>query len=82
MVRTQIQLTEEQARKLRALARDEGVSVAEIIRRSLDSLLEQKTPDRSELYARAAQLVGRFEDVDKAADLAEKHDDYLDQSYE
>ena len=39
MVRTQIQLTEEQARRLKALAAEQGVSMAELIRRSVDTVL-------------------------------------------
>ncbi|WP_245606083.1 ribbon-helix-helix protein, CopG family [Thermus amyloliquefaciens] len=34
MVRTQVQLPEEQAQRLRALAQEEGVSLAELVRRA------------------------------------------------
>ena len=47
MVRTQIQLTEEQARRLRAMSAEQGVSMAELIRRSVDALLNGGSPDRS-----------------------------------
>ncbi len=40
MIRTQIQLSEEQARTLKKLAAKEGKSVAELIRASVDILLE------------------------------------------
>lgn len=81
MVRTQIQLTEEQARKLRARAREQGLSVAEVIRRCLDKTLADKEPERTQLYARAARLIGRFEDIQGATDLASDHDRYLDEGY-
>lgn len=35
MVRTQIQFTEEQARKVRRVARERGISMAEVIRRCI-----------------------------------------------
>jgi len=82
MVRTQIQLTEEQARRLRAAAREQGVSLAEMIRRFVDCGLEEASAGRKEMYARAAALVGRFPDKEAARDLAEQHDRYLDEAYE
>lgn len=81
MVRTQVQLTEEQARKLRRLARQEGISLAEIIRRYVDDGLAGQTFDRSGLYRRAAGLVGRFPDVGGARDLAGGHDRYLEDTF-
>ena len=43
--RTQVYLTEEQRRRIDAIAEAEGVTMAEIIRRALDSYLEDETPD-------------------------------------
>jgi hypothetical protein len=40
MIRTQIQLTEEQARRLKAMAAERGTSVAELIRQGVDDLLQ------------------------------------------
>ena len=82
MVRTQIQLTEGQARRVRRLAEEQGVSMAEVIRRCLDQVLESGEPDRVALYARAEAVVGRFEDRSGADDLARRHDDYLATSFE
>ena len=79
MLRTQIQLTEEQARLLRAAARREHVSVAEIIRRCVDASLGETEQTREELYARAASLVGAFADREDAADVSIAHDRYLDE---
>lgn len=81
MVRTQIQLTEEQARRLRRAAVEEGVSMAEVVRRCVDLALEERRPDRTELYRRAAQLAGAFRDRDGASDLSADHDRYLEDAF-
>ena len=82
MVRTQIQLTDAQARLVRRLAEERGVSMAEVIRRCLDQALEAGEPDRSALYERAEAIVGQFEDRSDAHDLGRGHDDYLATSFE
>lgn len=63
MVRTQIQLTDQQARRLRAQARDRGLSLAEVIRRCVDKGLAEEMPDGATLYDRTARVVGRFHDL-------------------
>lgn len=78
MVRTQIQLTEEQSQTLRKLAAREGVSVAELIRRSVDRLIQELEHD--EKWRRALSIVGRFDAG--AEDVSENHDDYLVESYQ
>ena len=82
MVRTQIQLTDTQARRVRRLAQERGVSMAEVIRQCVDNLLESGEPDRSALYDRAGAIVGQFEDLSGARDLSQAHDDYLADSFE
>jgi hypothetical protein len=82
MVRTQIQLTEQQARRLRKEARQQGISLAEMIRRCVDQTLAGEKADRARLYERAAGLVGRFADRKGATDLARGHDRYLDKAFE
>ena len=82
MIRTQIQLTDQQARRLRTQARDRGLSLAELIRRCVDRGLADDMPDRASLYERAARLVGRFHDRQRARDVSSKHDRYLDESFE
>ena len=82
MVRTQIQLTEQQARRLRDQARDRGVSLAEMIRRYVEKGLSEETADRGALYERAARVVGRFRDRRGARDVSSKHDRYLDEAFE
>jgi plasmid stability protein len=82
MVRTQIQLTEEQARQLRVRAREQGLSLAEVIRRCVEKGLSEEAPDRAALYARAARLVGRYRDRRGARDVSTRHDEYLDEAFE
>jgi len=81
MIRTQIQLTDEQARKLRRRAKQQGISMSAMIRRCLDESLEDGALDRSGQYARAARLVGRFPDRGGATDLAAAHDRHLDEAF-
>ena len=78
MVRTQIQFTEEQMRRLRRRARSEGVSVAELVRRLVERGIGEEAPGRQALYHRAARVVGAFRDREGASDVAERHDEYLD----
>jgi hypothetical protein len=82
MVRTQIQLTEQQARRLRAQARERRISLAEMIRRYVEKGLAEEAPDRAALYDRAAGVVGRFRDRRGARDVSRTHDRYLDEAYE
>lgn len=81
MVRTQIQLTEQQARRLRAQARERGLSLAEIIRRYVEKGLSDDVSDRGGLYDRAARVIGRFRDRRSARDVSSKHDRYLDEVF-
>lgn len=81
MIRTQIQLTEAQSSRLREVARRSGVSAAEIIRRSIDRFLEQgaTTPPVATTRLSALEVVGRFHSGH--SDVADRHDDYLDEAY-
>ena len=81
MVRTQIQLTEQQARRLKAHARKRGLSLAEIIRRYVEKGLAEETSDRSTLYDRASRLVGRFRDRRGTRNVSSQHDRYLDEAF-
>lgn len=80
MVRTQIQLTEDQAKRLKRRAAEEGVSLAELVRRGVEVYLQEK-PGASdkERRQRAIQAAGRFSSGRR--DLADKHDKYLAETY-
>jgi hypothetical protein len=76
MIRTQIQLTEKQAKTLRRIAAAEGVSMAQVIRRTLDTLVtSDRLPDREELKRRAVAAIGAGHAAEK--DLSTRHDVYL-----
>ena len=80
MIRTQILLTEEQARALRELAIEEGKSMAELIRLSVDTLLRSRVVlDSEERKQRALRVIGRY--TSGLNDLALDHDRYLEESY-
>lgn len=80
MVRTQIQLTEEQARAVRELAQREGRSMADLVRESLDARLRQRTVvDRKALKGRARAVAGRFRSG--VTDLGAHHDRYAAESF-
>lgn len=75
MIRTQIQITPEQARSLKRLAAREGKSVAELIRLSVDNLLRSGgIKDQEALRQKASAAAGKFNGPEN---LAEHHDSYL-----
>lgn len=79
MVRTQIQLTEEQAEKLRELSAVRRESVASLIRKAVDQLIVSGNPDRSTLYRQAASVVGKYQ-TDRD-DVSIHHDRYLEEAF-
>lgn len=80
MVRTQVQLTEDQHRRLKEAARTRDVSLAEVVRRSVDAWLAEQGRDGSrELVERALSVVGRF--ASGLTDVAERHDEYLAEDF-
>lgn len=82
MIRTQIQLETRQERAVKQFARRHGISMAEAIRRCIDSALADHDDDGlAARYDVAAKLVGAFQDGEDATEVAEKHDDYLDEAF-
>jgi len=80
MVRTQIQLTERQAQALKKLAAEQDVSVAELIRRSIDALIESSDGrSEEERWARALSVSGMFRSG--YSDLSVNHDKYLAEDF-
>jgi hypothetical protein len=80
MVRTQIQLTEEQSQILKMRALEQGISMAELIRRCIDSYIRSiNQPTLDERRQRALSVVGRF--TSKETDLSTEHDRYLAEVY-
>ncbi|MCK4338192.1 MAG: CopG family transcriptional regulator [Candidatus Aminicenantes bacterium] len=80
MVRTQIQLSEEQAKRLREISLERHESVASLIRKAVDLFLNSGRPGRTDLYRQAAAVVGKYETAE--SDVAVNHDRYLDEDFE
>ena len=80
MIRTQIQLTDEQAEQLRALAARFDVSAAEVVRRLVDqagrSTVTQREEDRR---ARALSVIGLFSSG--RADVSAEHDRHIAEAF-
>lgn len=73
MVRTQIQLTENQAKTLRRLSASRNLSVAELIRRAIDAMIKASPlMDPEEQLKRAAVIAGKFGSGRR--DISKKHD--------
>jgi hypothetical protein len=82
VIRTQIQLTDQQLLKLRRAAHEQGVSLAEIVRRCIDRAIDEEIPGRRKHYSRATRLAGAFTDHEDAEDVAREHDAYLERAFE
>lgn len=81
MLRTQVQFTEEQYRRIRLLAQRRGVSISQVVRESVERHLETETYDAEALYSRVAEVVGKYDDQEGRDDLASNHDEYLDEAF-
>jgi predicted DNA-binding ribbon-helix-helix protein len=80
MVRTQIQLTEDQAKALKKIAQSRHLSVAEIIRKAVDTVIKSNTVvNAEERHKRAMEIVGKFSSGKR--DVSKKHDLYLTEVY-
>jgi hypothetical protein len=80
MVRTQIQLTQGQTEALKRRAARERVSMAELIRRSVDRMIAEEEPMLDpDARRRALGAVGSFRSG--LPDLAQGHDKYLAEAY-
>ena len=80
MVRTQIQLTEDQAKALKRIAQSRHLSVAELIRRAVDTAIKSSSViDIEERHRRAMEIVGKFGSGKR--DISKKHDFYLTEAY-
>jgi len=74
MVRLQIQLEQAQHRHVKRRARDLGVSVSEVIRRSVDTMLESQAGSGDQRVARALAATGRYTDPKGRTTTATHHD--------
>ena len=80
MVKTQVQLPEEDLARLRRLAAEKGVSVSELVRRGVKQVLQSEAgPTREELWERAGKVIGKFRSG--KTDIGRCHDDYLAEDF-
>jgi post-segregation antitoxin (ccd killing protein) len=80
MVRTQIQLTEEQMTRLRHASAERGISIAAVIREAVDRELDHH--ERDKRWERALSVVGKYRDLEGATDVSRRIDDYVADAYE
>jgi hypothetical protein len=83
MLRTQIQLPEDQLRRLRRWARQRGISLAEAVRRCVTEQLAQEgsSPTREEHVQAALAVCGRYADRSGPSRAAVEHDRHLADAY-
>ena len=77
MVRTQIQLTEEQYRALKEEAHQMGLSLSEAVRGAVELWLGRR--ERALRVQRSLASIGRFRSG--RSDISERHDRYLADAY-
>jgi len=79
MIRTQIQIKEDQIDWLKSKAKDRGVSVSQLIREGIDLYRSKQDRFPVDKKKRALAAVGRF--ASGTADGSVQHDDYLAEAY-
>ena len=79
MLRTQIQLKEEQMEWLRSKARTKGISVSQLIRESIKFYQTHEEHLPEDRKKKALEAVGRFSSG--TSDVSERHDNYLAEAY-
>ncbi len=79
MIRTQIQIEEDQIKWLRAEARERGVSVSQLIREGVALFRASEERFFEDKKKKALAAVGRFSS--NVSDISEHHDDYLAEAF-
>jgi hypothetical protein len=79
MVRTQVQLTTEQAEFLRRTAAAQGVSMAQVIRAYIEEQRNRAERSREEVKRRALAALGA---AHGPADASIRHDEYAVEGYQ
>ena len=91
MIRTMVQLTEEQLKALKELAKARKTSVAKLVRESVAQyvVVAAKESDREEKRRRALEFLEyiknhpeEFRDIEGKTDVSINHDKYLAEIYE
>jgi hypothetical protein len=79
MVRVQVQFEPAQYEQLRNDAARRGVSMARVVRESVEAYLASAVPDRWEAIF---EIVGKYGTDGTPEDVGRDHDRYLDEAYE
>ncbi|TVR62130.1 MAG: ribbon-helix-helix protein, CopG family [Spirochaetaceae bacterium] len=82
MVRSQIQFPREQLEAIRATARSEGISIAEVVRRAVEHYEQCMAPTATEknVRARARTVVGRY--ASGYRDASTDHDRHVAEAFQ
>ena len=83
MVRTQIQLSEDQHQRLKRWAMRLGISLSEAVRRCVVDRLseERQDPGRKSRLREALEVCGKYSDPDGPSRIASDHDRHLAAAY-
>ena len=79
MIRTQIQLDEDQYERLKAIAAKRSQSLALLVRQSVERFLDES--ETSEAWDRLMDAAGRCHDPAATRDVSTRHDDYIVETY-
>jgi len=77
MIRTQIEIEDQQMQWLKTVSQETGVAVSQIIRDSISLFREHE--ERSRLRKKASASARNF--ASGISDISERHDDYLAEAY-
>lgn len=88
MVRTMVQLTEEQVKALKKLAKARKTSVAFLVRESVALYVNSSLKEKKQEEKRRRALEGlekikkaRYRDLESKKDVSVNHDKYLDEAF-
>jgi len=85
MVRTMVQLTEEQVKALKTLAKARKTSVAKLVRESVTfyvaSTAQVSLQERKKRARAIRSVAGKYHDIQRAKDLSTNHDKYLEEAF-
>ena len=79
MVRTQVQLDEDQYERLKVLAASRSKSISQLVREGVEHLLT--AAHRREVWERLMEAAGSCHDPEGKNDVATRHDEYLAEVY-
>lgn len=83
MIRTQIQLTEEQHNQLKRWAHNRGISLSEAVRRCVAERLAAEPTElsRADRVREASAVFGKYADPGGPSRVAKNHDEHLNEAY-